>query len=83
MAEFMKEIGKIMICMVKDSIGGLMEELIKVLIKMIKNMDMECIRTQMVAVTKECGKMVSNMVREYSSHLMVDKEEVNGKKESV
>jgi len=42
-----------------------MEENIQVVIKTLKNMDMEDLFGQMIENIKENGKMVNNMVKEY------------------
>ena len=63
MAEFMKDIGYKIICMVKVIINGLMEESTTDHTLMIKKKDMGFIIIQMEGVTKDNGKQVSNMVR--------------------
>ena len=60
----MKDLGKIIICMVKASILGVMVENMRVNTIWIKNMAMEFTSGQMEEGMKDTGKMESNMEKE-------------------
>lgn len=64
MGVHMKVHGKIIICMVKASILGVMVENMRVNTIWIKNMAMEFTSGQMEEGMKDTGKMESNMEKE-------------------
>lgn len=68
--ESMKETGSITVCMVKERLHGLMEDVIKVNINTIKNMDSEHSSGQMEENMLDIGKMVNNMEEENISFQM-------------
>ena len=79
MAEDMKAIGKIIICMGKEFIHGVMEENMMEVIIWTKNMAMVYIIGQMVVNMKDNGQMVDNMEKASTLVLIPKLEEVYGK----
>ena len=75
----MKVNGLITKCMVKVNIGGLMEDIMKESIKMIKNMVKVSLNGQMEEYMKENGKMENKMVEDFIPIKKVLKEKVYGK----
>ena len=78
MAGSMKDIGSRMICMEKVCTSGPTVGRTKAVSRMTRKTAMEFTRTQMAAVTKECGSTASNMVTAYSCHLKENKERASG-----
>lgn len=64
-----------------EYLHGRMVENIKVNIWMIRNMDLVNSFGQMVECIKDFGKMVDNMVKEYTEEVMVLREKENGRME--
>ena len=65
MAEYMKDIGNKIICMVKDFTNGLMVASMKEIILKTRRMDLEFILIQMAELTKVNGKTENNMEKEF------------------
>lgn len=81
MEEDMKEIGKIIICMVEGFILGKMVEGTKENIRMIENMVMEHIHGLMGDNMMGIGRTENNMELEFIDNRMVKKEKESGKME--
>ena len=64
-AEFIKDTGLRIICMVKAFINGLMDEHMKVNMLMTRNRDMVSTHIRMGDHTKDNGLTENNMVRAY------------------
>jgi hypothetical protein len=61
MVKNMKEIGRIIKCMVMVSLNGQMEDHIKDIIIIMRKMEKESLLLMKIQDTKEDGKMVNNM----------------------
>ena len=79
MGKFIKGLGKIIICMVKESILGVMAENMRVNTIWTRNMAMEYTIGQMGENMKEIGPMESNMGKESTCCLLESRKLEYGK----